>query len=364
MAQTILIAAFGFHPQQHGVAQAAYQQALGLHQAGHQVTVVTQGATSTDLPFEVINIKQKSEYQLLLKNTKASVVFFHGWHNWASDWAFGAMPLKAKTVLISHGTNFNLRLEGWKGWLRWLFNQSQLLLFARKLTRFDHLVFLSTKPDPQRMSDLILARERELRNYSIIPNGARPAFLRECTVDFKVTHGISTSKMLLCVSNFQPSKGQRELLNWFMELNLPDTALVLIGSEFNDFSEELKKQAADHLNKRIFFFEKQTEEELHSAYTSANLFLSATYAEVQPLMLLDAMAVGLPFVCRDVGVVSELNGGICFKTAEQFKENVPWLLQSPFLCQQLGILGKKAVKERYNWESSVRQYHFLIQRNR
>jgi glycosyltransferase involved in cell wall biosynthesis len=359
--QKILIATFGFHPQQHGVAQAAYQQALGLYQLGYKVTVVTQGEASSTLPFEVVCIKQKSDYQSFLKASDAKVIFFHGWHNWVSDWAYGAMPLKAKTVLISHGTNFNLRLEGWKGWLRWFFNQSQSVFFTRKLTRFDHLVFLSTKPDPKRMSDVILARKKELRNYSIIPNGARPAFLKECAVDFKATHAISASKMLLCVSNFQPSKGQRELLNWFIDLNLTDTALVLIGSKFNDFSEELKEQAADQLNKRIFFFEKQTEEELHSAYTAASLFLSATYTEVQPLMLLDAMAVGLPFVCRDVGVVSELNGGICFKTAEEFKENVPWLLKSPFLCQQLGILGKKAVKERYNWETTVRQYHFLIQ---
>jgi glycosyltransferase involved in cell wall biosynthesis len=361
VSKKILIAAFGFYPEQHGVAQAAYQQALGLHQLGYQVTVITRTKTPDNLPFEVIPVFQKAEYQLLLKSSDAEVVFFHGWHNWVSDWAIPVFPLKGKTVLVSHGTNFNVRLSGLKGGMWWLKNRFTAATFPLKMSRFDHLIFLSNKLEKQRMSDVILAKNQEKSNYSIIPNGARPAFLNEISVDFCIKDQIKTSTILLCVSNFQPSKGQGELLAWFTELGLPDTALVLIGSEFNAFSEQLKKQADKQLDKTVFFFEKLNEEQLYAAYRAANVFVSATCTEVQPLMLLDAMAVGLPFLCRDVGVVSELEGGICFETPEGFKEKLGWLLKGALLRELLGKAGKKAVLERYNWERSAKKYHFLVQ---
>lgn len=361
MSTKILIASFGFYPEQHGVAQAAYRQALGLYQLGYQVTVITRTKMPIAVPFKVVSVSQKVEYQLFLKSSDADVAFFHGWHNWVSDWAIPLLPLKGKAVLVSHGTNFNVRLGGLKGGIWWLRNRVTAAIFPWKMSRFNHFIFLSNKLEKQRMTDVILAKKRGMTNCSIIPNGARPAFLNESTVDFRTKNEINASEILLCVSNFQPAKGQGDLLNWFTELDLPDTALVLIGSEFNAFSEQLKKQAYKQLGKSVFLFEKLNEEELHAAYRVANVFVSATYTEVQPLMLLDAMAVGLPFLCRDVGVVSELEGGICFTTQEGFKYNLECLLKGSLLRERLGKAAKKAVVERYNWEDIARQHHFLIQ---
>lgn len=361
MSKKILIAAFGFYPEQHGVAQAAYQQALGLYQLGYQVTVVTRTKTPDNVPFEVVAVAQKNDYQLLLKSSDAEVVFFHGWHNWVSDWAIPVLPLKGKAVLVSHGTNFNVRPGGWKGALWWLRKRREAILFPWKMSKFDHIIFLSNKLEKQRMSDVILAKKRGMTNYSIIPNGARPAFLTTISTDFRTKNKITSVHILLCVSNFQPAKGQGELLDWFADLSLTDTALVLIGSEFNAFSEQLKKQADKQLGRTVFLFEKLNEDELHAAYRAADIFVSATTTEVQPLMLLDAMAVGLPFLCRDVGAVSELDGGVCFTTPEEFKYNLEWLLKGVLLRKMLGKAAKKAVMERYNWSEIARKHHYVIQ---
>lgn len=360
LSQKILIAVFGFYPEQHGVAQAAYQQAIGLHQLGYDITVITRGVPQVTLPFKVVFVDEKVDYQLFLKSSEAEVIFFHGWHNWVSDWAIPVLPLKGKAVLVSHGTNFNARLGGWKGWLWWLRNRVEALRFPEKMEQFDHFVFLSSKLDQQRMSDVILAKRKKMSNYSIIPNGTRPAFLKESPLNFRAKNNITSSKILLCVSNFQPTKGQRELVDWFMDLDLLDTALVLVGSEFNAFSDRLKKQVGEHLDKTIFLFEKLSEDELQAAYYEATIFVSATYTEVQPLMLLDAMSVGLPFLCRDVGAVSELEGGVCFKNKADFKKKLQWLLKGSLLRELLGKTGKKTALKKHNWERIARQYHNLI----
>lgn len=362
MATSILIAAFGFYPEQHGIAQAAYRQALALHGLGYQVMVITRNLSNEVFPFQLIAVEKKEEYQSLLKSSNAQVFFFHGWHNWVSDWALAAFPVKGKTVLVSHGTNFNVRLGGWKGMLFWLWKRLEAARFPNKMVQFDHFVFLSDKLDNQRMSDLLLVKKREMSNYSIIPNGARTDFVKAQTHGFCLQNNIAHTRILLCVSNYHYAKGQRELMDWFIDLALPDTALVLIGSTFNAFSDQLQKQAKQHLNKSVFLFEKLNQKELNEAYNAATVFVSATYTEVQPLMLLDAMSVGLPFLCRDVGTVDDLEGGMCFKTRKGFAAAIQLLLKGPLLRQTLGKQGQKAVEDKYNWNNIAWQYNYLIKK--
>ncbi|MEZ4902598.1 MAG: glycosyltransferase family 4 protein [Spirosomataceae bacterium] len=357
----ILIAALGFYPEPHGIAQVAYRHALALHALGYQITVVTRTKTNEDFPFKLITINQKKAYQSLLKTSDADVIFFHGWHNWTSEWAIEVFPLRGKTVLISHGTNFNINFGGFRGELWWWRKRWEAFRFPPKMHRFDYFVFLSDQPDPQRMSDVILAKKLGISNYTIIPNGARPSFSHSKATDFFKARNIHASNILLCVSNFHYAKGQGELLRWFLDLDLTDTALVLVGSKFNTFSERLKKLAGNRLNKAVFLLTQLKDEEMVAAYTEAILFVSATYTEVQPLVLLDAMTAGLPFLCRNVGAVSTLEGGLCFKNDTDFKQKVVELLGSASLRKKLGKEGKEATQIKYNWEKIGQQYHQLIQ---
>ncbi|MFN8345857.1 MAG: glycosyltransferase family 4 protein [Spirosomataceae bacterium] len=361
MPKKILIVAFGFYPESHGVAQAAYRQALGLSEWGYSVIVITRTQSSEELPFEVIILHRKSDYQTYLQTTDAAIIFLHGWHNWASDWALPVLPVNAKTILVSHGTNHNARFGGWRGWAWWLRKRFQAFRFPPKLKKFDHFVFLSDTPEVQRMSDVVLAKKWGLNRYSVIPNGAHPALSEPILGNFRERIGVDSAPVLLCVSNFQLTKGQGDLVDWFLKLNLSNAVLVLIGSEFNAFSGQLKKRAGHKLDKRIFLFEKLSVSERHAAYKAADVFVSATYTEVQPLMLLDAMAAGVPYLCRKVGVVPELGGGLCFKDEPDFAEKLQWLLAHPSERKKWGEAGKAAVKEKYNWKRNAELYHQLIQ---
>lgn len=356
----ILIVAFGFYPETHGVAEVAYRHALGLHQWGHQVTVITRGKREVNFPFEVVCIEQKVDYQDILKASEASMIFVHGWSNWASDWVIELLPLPAKVVLVSHGTNFNVRLGGIRGLVWWLRQRRQAWHFDKKMRSFDHYVFLSDVSEPQRMSDVVWVKKNRFPSYSVIPNGARPAFGMPSTRDFRLENSLPMARMLLCVSNYTPTKGQRELVKWFREMQLTDTVLVLIGSEFNRFADRLKRLAGEELNQTIFLFEQQTEAQIHAAYFAADVFVTATYTEVQPLMLLDAMAVGVPFLSREVGVVSSLAGGVCFQGKTTFQSQLRLLLEGDALRRRLGEEGKEAMKNTHHWDIIALKYHQLV----
>ena len=356
----VLIVAFGFYPETHGVAEVAYRHALGLHQWGHQVTVITRGKKGENFPFEVVCVEQKVDYQVILKLSEASVIFVHGWNNWASDWVIELLPLPAKVVLVSHGTNFNVRLGGIRGLVWWLRQRRQAWHFDKKMRSFDHYVFLSDVPEPQRMSDVVWVKKNKFSSYSVIPNGARPAFGTPSTRDFRLENGLPMARMLLCVSNYTPTKGHQELVKWFREMQLPDAVLVLIGSNFNDFSSRLKRLAGEELNKTIFLFDQQTEAQIQAAYGAADVFVTATHTEVQPLMLLDAMAVGLPFLSRSVGVISSLAGGMCFQDKTTFQPQLRLLLADDVLRKRLGKEGTEATKNTHHWDIIALKYHQLV----
>ncbi|NBB19422.1 glycosyltransferase [Runella sp. CRIBMP] len=376
MSLKILIASFGFYPETHGIAQAAYQQAMGLHRLGYSITVVTQVSEQPyGVPFEVIalplspsrlpkfdEIEVGKTYQQFLKESNFDVLFFHCWESWVSELALPILnQIQGKKVLVSHGTTIHLRYPGIKGWLRWLRNRPAAWQFSKKLTAFDYYVFLSEKPDRQRLFDVIQAKRLGLHNFSIIPNGAHPSFFQQSNTDFWVKFGLKKARMLLCVGNFSREKGQRELIKWFIEISPKDTILVLIGSHFNDYSNHLKKAIGERLNTNIFLFEKLPLEDIHAAYCAATLFVSATFTEVQPLVLLDAMAVGLPFLCRDVGAVSTLAGSLCFKDKNEFKLLLTQLLRNPSPRQNFGNKGKTAALTIYHWDLIAKSYQSLIQ---
>lgn len=356
----ILIVAFGFYPETHGVAEVAYRHALGLHRLGCQVTVITRGKEKIELPFNVVYVKHKIGYQQLLETSEASVIFVHSWNNWASDWVIELLPLPAKVVLVSHGTNFNVRLGGIRGLVWWLRQRRQAWHFDKKMESFDHYVFLSDVPEPQRMSDVVWVKKNKFSSYSVIPNGARPAFGTPSMRDFRLDNSFPMAQMLLCVSNYTPTKGQWELVKWFREMQLTDTVLVLIGSKFNDFSDRLKRLVGEELNKTIFLFDQQTEAQIHAAYCAADVFVTATHTEVQPLMLLDAMVVGVPFLSREVGVVSSLAGGMCFQDKTTFQSQLRLLLEDDTLRKRLGEEGKDATENTHHWDIIALKYHQLV----
>lgn len=363
MTYKILLISFGFYPEQHGVAEVAYRHALGFHTHGHEVSVLTRPCRQKrEVPFEVWDFDgKKADYQSLLKSWPGDFIFFHGWHTWVSDWAAEVLPsLQATTIMVSHGTTVHLRYAGVKGWLRWLLQRPKAWRFEAQMRGFDHFVFLSDWPDLSRLTDVFIAQQKQWPNVSYIPNAASWAeYVSKGTFSKP-----ADQKMLLCVSNFRLEKGQRELMLWFLEMQLPDTILVLIGNEPNAFSAQLEQLAGKSLNKSVFIYYNLSKQTLMDAYCLADVFVSATHTEVQPLMLLDAMAAGVPFLCRNVGAVGTLVGGEVFDNKNEFQSKLRLLLAHSSLRVQLGQAGKNAVKETYNWHNVTERYQQLIQQLR
>ncbi|WP_080054339.1 glycosyltransferase family 4 protein [Spirosoma aerolatum] len=376
----VLIASFTFPPEENGVSFVAYQHALGLHKAGYEIEIATsRQANRVHEQWPMFRIHEFAvsgngvwvrpfrgeieAYRQFLTEFDGDVIFFHAWESWPLELAVDVLPqIRAKTVVVSHGLSFTWRPPGLSGYLRWLVFQPYGFSFRKKLSQFDHRVFLTQKVDKIRFYDHYLAQQQGIQDYTVIPNG--PSLQNTplpAGKTFRETYQIAPRRVILCVSNYYPTKGQHDLLAAFLDTQPTDTALVFIGSYSSEYSKQLEKQAGNLLNKTVYLLTAISRDQVAAAYREAVLFATASQVDVQPLMLIDAMAFGLPFVALDVAGISEFPGGITYRSPAELRQSLTELLQDDAKRSELAHQGLEAVRKTYNWATIIGQYQTLIE---
>jgi len=378
----ILLTTFTFPPQRNGSCHLALQYACGLRDKGYEVEILTSPdarRTPADCDgFRVVEFDvrgnnrlgnpvrgQVKAYQDYLRAYDGDLILFNGWHSWATEEAIPVLPeIRAATVLLSQGTSHNLRtVPGPMGWLRWLTYRPYAWRFAEKMRRFDRYILATATTNPVRFDDKVVADRLGLTNVDIVPNGANPLLSSEPGEPgaFRRKFNLPDGQLVLCVSNYTPTKGQDALLRAFLKTDAPGAVLVLIGSEFNGYSRRLARLAGTALGQRVFLFEKVSQEDIRHAYRDADLFASATYMDAQPLMLIDAMAADTPFLAREVGCIAEFPGGETFRRDEEVPAKLTRLLADAARRRALGQAGRQAVREYYNWPASWAKYDRIFE---
>ena len=150
----------------------------------------------------------------------------------------------------------------------------------------------------------------------------------------------------------------------FRRAKLTDATLVLIGNEFGDYSEAVRRQDVllqkEFPGGRVVWLEKLSREQTCAAYRAADLFVLPSKAETQPIVLLEAMASHTPWLSTDTGCVSELPGGIVVRSEDEMVARLQELAGSSTLRQKLAAEGRAANQETYDWEQVVAAYQQLM----
>ncbi len=380
----VLITTFTYPPERNGVAECARIQAEGLARLGHEVTVATRKLEPHALArppgeIEVVDFDVRDtgdagrcagpdadQYRRFVAEAEHDVILCHAWQCWTTDLALEAFPDSRipRKILISHGFSahlWNRRPRFPWGLGQWARARAYVRSLPRRMTLFDHITFLSSRIDRDRFYDQWILSRQGASSSSIIPNGGR-IDLAPDNHSFRARHHLSDAFLVLCVANYTEKKGQETVLRAFLEASLDHSALVFIGGEFNSYTERLKKIHSAHPEARVLFLEKQDQESIHAAHRAANLFALASKSEAQPLVLLDAMGAGTPFVSTDTGAISELPGGVLFHSRAELAELLRDLADNETTLRKLGSLGAEAARTLYNWDRYVQDYHLLLER--
>lgn len=186
--------------------------------------------------------------------------------------------------------------------------------------------------------------------------------------------GQGDKKVVLFVGRLAEKKGVTYLLNAMEQI---DAILIIVGD--GPLREELKIQGKGMNDRvgweKIKLLGAKTHEELKAIYASADVFvcpsITAQDGDVEGfgLVMLEAMASGLPVVASNSGGIAQLiedgvNGLLCEeKSVWQLVDNICSLLNDMDLYQKIVENGKRTIEE-YDYCIIAKKYIGIIESRR
>lgn len=203
-----------------------------------------------------------------------------------------------------------------------------------------------------------------------IPNGADPPTVLSSSDDPLGKLKLEKKKYIYFLGRIVPEKGIHFLIEAFSRLKT-DYKLVISGepTHSKEYFNRLSDLAKD--SDRIIFTGPVFGEEKYALLKNAYFFVLPSTLEGLPIVLLEAMSVGVPVLCSNIpenmeivhgdpGPVqtdSEPSGvvdyGVCFRSRDvsDLAEKLDYLLGHSDIVMDLGLKGVERIHKEYNWDS-------------
>ncbi|HID61480.1 MAG TPA: glycosyltransferase, partial [Anaerolineae bacterium] len=183
------------------------------------------------------------------------------------------------------------------------------------------------------------------------------------------TSVVRNERQLICVGQLSRPRGVFMLVEIMRLLKKYEGVELLLLGRFDSegTKDEVQSLVADaDLTERILFLGQIPYEELKSYLLRATVGLvplqpTSQYLKGIPTKMFEYMACGLPVVASDLPPIrqfmGDLNCGLLVDPTDPraHAEAILYLLGHPNEAQRMGENGRRAVKEKYNWESEGRK---------
>lgn len=154
-----------------------------------------------------------------------------------------------------------------------------------------------------------------------------------------------TDKVLLYLGRLAKEKNIDELLSLFARQKNPQLKLLLVGD--GPYREELERRAESYYGTRVIFAGMVAPGEVARYYALGDIFISASQSETQGLTYIEAMAAGLPLLCREdpclSGVIEDGGNGLTYSDEKEFSVKLCSLLTDRDFRRKLGSAARETV---------------------
>jgi len=171
---------------------------------------------------------------------------------------------------------------------------------------------------------------------------------------------------ILFVGSLNQAKDPMTLIRAFSHVvRVRNSYLLIVGA--GELSEEIADAVRElGIQDNVRLLGRLPHEELNRYYSAADIFVLPSLSEAFGIVLLEAMAFGLPAVVSSAGACSEIIGdaGVSFKEGDHaaLAERIFQLMQDKELSNRLGRIGLKRVKEIFSIEKEADQYWRLFEK--
>ena len=372
----ILHTAHSYPPEVSGVSEVVGQISVRLARRGHEVHVATSRPRLTPQE-EVLNGVYVHRFSLkgnavtgiqgdidaflhFVQSESWDVLAMHCAQTWTTDALLPYLDhISAGKVFVGHGFS-TLNAVKYNDYFTGL---------AESLRQVDKIVALSDL-----LEEVPFCTAHGLPKPQIIPNGVDLIEWGAPTLGLRETWGIGKRPWLLSVSNHSPVKGHATFFEVVRRVRqqFPGVVGTIIGGHYPAAKCGLGRfgikggcwyrcRLAAGLTTGVTLRWDVLRRDVVSAVQEADIVLVTSWREASPLVILESMAAGTPWVSFDVGCVREHVGGVVVRSPQEMVDTVVELLGDPNRRRRLGQDGQARVAEKHDWESVATQYEQLYE---
>jgi glycosyltransferase involved in cell wall biosynthesis len=372
----ILHTAHSYAPDVSGVAEVVKQLSVRLARRGHEVHVATKqlGKLSAEETLDGVHVHRfdvdgnavtgmtgaVDSYVRFVRSMTWDVMALHCAQTWTTDALLPHLDnVPSAKVFVGHGfsTLLNPRYRA--------YYES----FAIALRQMDQIVALS-----ELLEEVRFCAERGLPKPRIIPNGVDLTEWEAPTRGLRKSWKIANRPWILCVSNHSPIKGHPTFFNIVRRIRkqLPDAMGTIIGGYYPAAKWSLRRlgirggcwyrcRLEAGLKSNVELRWNVPRKDVVSSIQEADVVVITSWREASPLVILESMAAGTPWVSFNVGCVREHTGGFVVNKREDMAEKVCQLLADATLRYELGSAGYQRVQKGHIWSEVTTKYEALYQ---
>ncbi len=214
-----------------------------------------------------------------------------------------------------------------------------------QLPRYDAVVYHSPS-----YLDFALGREWGLENGYIIPNGAD---LSEFS-----SRDIARSPLIISIANHYRAKGHQDFMSLARKLRDDGTNFALVADP--KVGNLGCRRRCNRLATRsgVHRLDGSCRATVRKALLGARLVLITSRLECSPLVAIEAMAAGTPFIAYDVGSLRDFPGGLIVKDRMAMAAAIRRVMRDEVLWHRLSSAGRDYVRT-LDWSSISTRYELL-----
>ena len=368
LSMKILFTTFSFYPETSGVPVVVQYLAEGLVGKGHEVSVATcmNGHEYQREEFmngihifrfnwgQTLTKMKYGEFENYIKfviNFPKDVLILECLQCHTTDILLPYLDqMDCKKAIHTHGApGILMKPFGWEGdilhtighthnWLRWKNYYGSF--FPKHAIKLDAGICLSLCA-----SDMDYLN-KYLNRVFIAENAANDIFFDKTQYTEDISGIIKTknTRYIVNISNYSDRKNQILLMKSFEQSGIKDVSLVLIGSKPNSYYKKCVAYATklrNEYNLDILVLHSVDRKYFPSIIHHADLFVMTSKWEEYPVSLVEAMAVGTPFLSTQVGNAHILPGGITSRYNKEIPSLLKTLLNNSSMLTRYGNMGKE-----------------------